>query len=174
MPGRCLSNVPDSVGDGVMMKKILALIIAAALTAVLLCACGDSSDARPLSEIFVSIKADTGVSELVEFDEVEDLDRFYGVAAEDVAEFAGGVNNSGVNQEEIVLIKAADSDAAQRVSAALTNRLNAKLNETKSYNPEQYAVVEQCAVEVNDLYVSLIISENAAQMTEIYHQGIGV
>ncbi len=152
------------------MRKLISVISILLLICVLLCSC--SKNVEPLSKVFEQIKSEVGVSEMVEFGSVSDLDRFYGIAAEDIGDFAGGINNSGVNQEEIVLVKASSSDAAERIKTALTNRYNSKLNETKNYNPEQYAIIEKCSVETNDLYVSLIISEKASAMREILNKAI--
>lgn len=152
------------------MRKLISVISVLLLICVLLCSC--SKNVEPLSKVFEQIKSEVGVSEMVEFSSVSDLDRFYGIAAEDIGDFAGGINNSGVNQEEIVLVKASNSDAAERIKTALTNRYNSKLNETKNYNPEQYAIIEKCSVETNDLYVSLIISEKASAMREILNKAI--
>ena len=152
------------------MKRIIAAALILALC-ILLCSCGQ--EAQPLSRVFADMKDQVGLSDLVEFHDASGLDRFYGISAEDVAEFAGGINNTGVIQEEIVLIRATDADAAARIAEKLTNRLNSKLNETKNYNPEQYAIIEKCGVETNGNYVSLIISENADKLKPIYHSGIG-
>ena len=152
------------------MRKLISIISFLLLICVMLCSC--SKNVEPLSKVFEQIKSEVGVSEMVEFGSVSDLDRFYGIAAEDIGDFAGGINNSGVNQEEIVLVKASSSDAAERIKTALTNRYNSKLNETKNYNPEQYAIIEKCSVETNDLYVSLIISEKASAMREILNKAI--
>ena len=153
------------------MKKLLSVTALIAVCALLFGAC--SSSAKPLGDIFGEIKTTYSVTDLVEYSDAADLNRFYGIAAEDVKEFAGGVNNSGVDQEEIVMILAADSDAADRIKTALENRLQSKLNETKNYNPEQYAIVEKSSVDVDNLYVSLFISEHSAQMKADYRKGIG-
>lgn len=153
------------------MKKPIIAVALILCIALMLCSC--SAKAAPLSDIFSQIKAETGLTDLVEFDDVSDLERLYGIDAADVREFAGGVNNSGVDQEEIVLIKATDLDATLRIESALNNRYNSKLNETKSYNPEQYAIVEKCAVEVRDDQISMIISPNADAIKSIYTKGIG-
>lgn len=153
------------------MKKIVGIIALIAVLAVLLCACGEQ--AQPLSDVFGTIKTEYKITDMVEFEDVAALERFYGIGADDVAEFAGGVNNSGVNQEEIVLIKAKDTDAAEAISEKLNNRLQSKLNETKNYNPEQYAIIEKCTVDTDGLYVSMIISENAEGIKKIYAEGIG-
>ena len=153
------------------MKRLISVIAAVISLCVIICSCGES--AQPLSAVFASIKSEVGVSEMTEFSSVDDLDRFYGLKAEDVSDFSGGINKTGVNQEEIVLVKAADNEAAERIETSLNKRYESKLNETRSYNPEQYAIIEKCSVEKDGLYVSLIISENASAMREIYRKAIG-
>ena len=153
------------------MKRFIGIIALITVCAVLFCACGSS--AKPLSEIFSEIKTTYNVTDLVEFSDASDLNRFYGIKAEDVKEFAGGINNSGVNMEEIVMILASDDDAAERVAASLNNRRDSKLNETKSYNPEQYVIVEKSSVDTDGKYVSLFISENSDAMKADYKKGIG-
>lgn len=154
------------------MKKIISVIALIAVCAVLFCACG--SAAKPLSDIFSEMKTTYNITDLVEFSDVADLNRFYGIKAEDVKEFAGGINNSGVNMEEIVMILATDDDAAQRIATSLNNRRDSKLNETKNYNPEQYKIVEKSSVDTDGKYVSLFISENSDAMKADFKKGIGV
>lgn len=153
------------------MKKLLSVVAVITLIAVMLSACG--SAAKPLSEIFETLKKDYNITDMVEFKSVDDLSR-YGIKAEDVKEFAGGVNKSGVNQEEIIMVLATDGDAAERIEKSLNNRLESKKNETKNYNPEQYAIMEDCTVDTDNNYVSLFISENADAMKADYKKAIGV
>lgn len=153
------------------MKKLISIAALITVIAVILCACG--STAKPLSEVFESLKTDYNITDLVEFKSVDDLSR-YGIKEEDVKEFAGGVNKSGVNQEEIVMVLATDADAAERISTALNNRLESKKNETKNYNPEQYAIIEDCTVDIDNNYVSMFISENADAMKADYKKAIGI
>ncbi len=153
------------------MKKLLCLAVAC-LT-VLLCSCSGSGGAKPLSEVFKKISSEVKLSEMVEFDDVAALDRYYGITKEQVGEFAGGINNSGVQQEEIVLIKAADEKSADSIKTALENRKDAKYNENKNYNPEQAEIIKACDVEKDGLYVSLIISPEAEKITKIYESEIG-
>ena len=154
------------------MKRLISVIALITVFAVLFCACG--KQAKPLADVFSEIKTTYNVTDLVEFSDVADLNRFYGIAAEDVKEFAGGINNSGVNQEELVMVLATDSDAASRIATALVNRQNSKLNETKNYNPEQYAIIEKCTVDTDNNYVSMFLSANAEQMKADYKKAIGV
>ena len=153
------------------MKRFLCVIAVITVLAVTLCACGQA--AKPLSEIFEKRKTDYNITDMLEYKSADDLSR-YGIKAEDVEESAGGVNKTGVNQEEIVLVKTKDAEAAKRVQDALSKRLESKLNETKNYNPEQYAIVEKCSVDVDGNYVSMIISSNAEAMKKDYKTAIGV
>ena len=155
------------------MKKIFAALFATVI-ALCFCACGGTSEssaqpsqgsaeaavsAKPLKEIFEDIKTQVGIENLTE---------------DKVSEFAGGNNSSGVSQEEIVLIKAVDDNAAAAVEASLNDRYNSKLEQSRNYNPEQAAVIEKCKVQRDGLYVSMIVSENADRITDIYRTEAGL
>ena len=152
------------------MKKLISVIALVTVCALLFCACG--AEAKPLGEIFGEMKTTYSITDMVEFSDVSDLNRFYGIAAEDVKDFAGGINNSGVDQEEIVMVLAANADAADRISEALVNRLKSKQNETKNYNPEQYAIAEKATVDSYDNDVSMFISVNADAMKGDFNSAI--
>ena len=153
------------------MKKLALTIVSVFAMVAMLCACSGNNN-KPLTEVYDEIKSQVTLSEMNEFTSVDSLDRYYGIASDDVAEFAGGINNSGVNQEEIVLIKATNNDSATRVKEALDNRYNAKYNENKNYNPEQAKMIEKCSVEQNGLYVTMIVSENYETITQIFKDNI--
>lgn len=154
------------------MKKLTAALLAAlTLSIALLCGCSGGS-AKPLSDVFADIKAEVSFSDFSEFSSEADLTN-YGIDSADILEFAGGVNTTGVEQEEIVLVKAKDSAAADNIETALKNRYDAKLAQNKNYNPEQAEMIEKCSVEKNGDYVSMIVSENAEKITDIYKKGIG-
>ena len=117
-----------------MMKKVAVILAMVLIMGTVLCACKDNQDTtsgensvvstdtvqeKSLTDVFSEIKSQMNVSEMVEFQDVSSLDRYYGITAEQVSEFAGGINNSGVEQEEIVLIKASDE---ANVEAIKTDR----------------------------------------------------
>ena len=153
------------------MKKILVLLLAAVM--LLCCACG-KTEAKPLPEIYNDIKAQVGFENVTELDEARLMERFYGITEDMMAEFAGCVNASGVNQEEVVLVKAADETAAAAVKEKLDNRYQAKLQQNKNYNPEQAAIIEKCSVQQDGLYVSMIVSDKADKINEIYRSEAGL
>lgn len=150
------------------MRRILAVICAAAALCMCLCACGSKGASATLPEIYADIKAQVTLSDMLELDTVAKLDKYYGIAEEDVAEYAGGINNSGVEQEEIVLIKAADAASAERIKSALDTRYGTKLSQNRDYNPEQAEMIESCSVEGDGVYVTMIVSPAAEQITKIY------
>ena len=153
------------------MKKLICVIAAITVLAVTLCACGQA--AKPLPEIFEKLKTDYNIAEMLEFKSADDFIR-YGIAADDIEEYAGGINKTGVDQEEIVLIKAKNADASNRVEEALNGHIDTKLKENKNYNPKQYAIIEKCSVDIDKTnYVSMIISSNAEAMKKDYKAAIG-
>ena len=152
------------------MKK-LAPIILIALT-MLLCACssGGQDSQKTLSDVWSDIKQEVSFQDFNEYTSIKNLDRHYGITEEMVDEFAGGINGSGVNQEEIVLIKAKDSESADKIKEALDTRFESKLNQNKNYNAEKAKMIEGCKVEQDGTYVAMIVSDNAAKISEIYHK----
>lgn len=155
------------------MKKILALLYAVLIIGTALCACSSDSGAKAdksLDEIYAEIKSEVTLPDMVELDSVDRLDRNYGITKDMVDEFAGGIDSSGVTMSEIVLIKAKDADSADKIAEKLNTRLSAKLDQNRNYNPEQAAVIEKCKVETKDLYVTMIISEDAEKITEIFNK----
>lgn len=149
------------------MKRTIAAICAV-LLCVCLVACGEKEASKPLSDIYADIQTQVELTDMLELDSASKLDKYYGIAQADVAEYAGGINNTGVEMEEIVLIKAVDNAAAQRVKEALDVRYSTKLAQNKDYNPEQAQMIEQCSVEQDGVYVTMIVSENADTITQVY------
>ena len=101
------------------------------------------------------------------------LMRYYGLSADAVSDYAGGVDSSGVGQDEIVLMKAADESQVDTVVQALQTRYDSKLSQQENYNPDEAEKIRNCSVETNGLYVTLIISNDASTITDIVNGSIG-
>lgn len=155
------------------VKKLTAVFAAAIILAIALCSCSGGSG-KKLSDVYSTIKSQVSLSEMNEFKDVSSLDRYYGITEDLVDDFAGGINNSGVNQEELVMVKAKNADAAVKIEEALQNRYKSKLNEQKNYNAEQAEMIEKCSVDVDGMYVSMLISPNASQIKTIYKSELGL
>lgn len=176
------------------MKRILI----AALAVLCLCGCGDKgtestssaastaesnvvseavesaaeqNDGTSLSAVFAEISEAVELPSMNEFNE-QLLLRYYGITPDMVSDYAGGMDNSGVGQDEILLVKASDESQVEALRNALQTRYDQKLNEQANYNPEEAEKIRGCEVRVSGLYVTLIISNDAAQITEIVDSAI--
>ena len=156
------------------MKKFIAILCAAALMITALCACSSDTgfSAKPLSDVFSEIKSAYDLGSVLEFTDVAMLDRYYGITAEEVSEFAGCISKQSTVQTEIVFIKAADMDAAYKIEEALQNKYSSKLYENKNYNPEQYDMIEDGKLERNGLYVSMVVAPDAEAINALYKSAV--
>ncbi len=169
------------------MKRALMIIAAVTAAVMLLCACssggsgssqtsGSSSQAggKTLSDVWSAVKSEVTFSDFNEFTEAKKLKRYYGITEDMFDEFAGGINGSGVNQEEVVLVKAKDDSSANQIKEKLDARFQSKLNQNKNYNAEQAKMIEGCKVEQNGLYITMIVSDNAEKITKIFKEQTGI
>lgn len=92
----------------------------------------------------------------------------YGFESDEYSDLAIYLKSSGVEMDEITIIKASDSSKVAGIKEKLENHLNNQLVSTKDYLPEQYAIIEKCSVVTKGDYVCLIISENADDMVKIF------
>lgn len=149
-----------------------AIIFAlAVLTAISVCSCGGGSSNTPaVSDIAKAITdkypLDDAMTEVTGEDKIKNV---YGFDAADYSEIAAYVNNSGVEQDEIVIVKASSSDKVASIKEKLENKMTAKLNQTKNYLPDQYEMISKCEVADKGDYVRMIISPDAEDMVSIFN-----
>lgn len=167
------------------MKRTVIVLAAVLAAVMLLCSCSsggssssgaDSSQSggKTLTDVWSAVKNEVIFSDFNEFTEVKKLKRYYGITEDMVDEFAGGINGSGVNQEEVVLIKAKDDSTASQIKEKLDARFQSKLNQSKNYNAEQAKMIEGCKVDQNGLYVTMIVSDNVDKITKIFKEQTGI
>ncbi|MEE0958179.1 MAG: DUF4358 domain-containing protein [Ruminococcus sp.] len=155
------------------MKKVSLLLAALMLAAAILCSCSGGSK-KPLTQVFDDIKSKVELKDFNEYTSEKSLERFYGITSDEFDEYAGGINSTGVNQEEIVMFKAKDSSNAAKIKASLDKRYESKMAQNKNYNKEQAAVIEKCKVEQYDLYVTMFVSPEAEKITQIFKEDLGL
>lgn len=146
------------------MKKAVVLILAAVM-AVSMLACG-----APAQEEKVDLKAlyAACTGEMTPMMEVDgDMRRdFMGIAEEDCAQVYTAFAEDGLRTDELWLIEAKDPEAFKRLKALAENRMQAKLEETESYSPEQYEVVKKGLILENGLYLAFLVAPDGETLQE--------
>ncbi len=153
------------------MKKLFLFLCVALILSVTAAACSDGARSDvSMAELYEEIKAAADLPDMIELDSAQRLDRNYGITEDMTDDFAGGIDSSGVTMTEIVLIKAKDKRSADEIAEKLDHRLKSKLDQNRTYNPAQAAIIEKCRVEQKGLYVTMIIAEEADLLTGIVNK----
>ncbi len=129
---------------------------------------GDSQ----LSKIYEDISNNFELPDMIPLND-KLLNRYYGLTPDVCTDYAGGVDSSGVGQDEIALFKAVDEEKAEAIKEALQTRYDSKLSQQENYNADEAEKIRNCKVETNGLYVTLIISNDAEGITELFSNSIG-
>ena len=153
-----------------MKKSILILLLI--LTALLAAGCasgGTGAAAKPaldktvpLAQKVEAIAADA--KDLSPLD-ADDLSDALGIEPEDYSEFVY-LQDNGLGGREILVIRAANQDAAARVAKQMENYLEMRRKETRNYLPEAYQLLAQAKVETKGLTAALISGAGAAEETK--------
>ena len=153
------------------MKRFLSFALAFVM-ALGLTACSGGAQTKASADFSVRSVLDemltqVSIDDPLTLTEVDMLD-FFGIKGEQMAEFAAVTCSNGISAQEIVLVKAADKDAAAAVAEKLTNRLNARAAEAENYLPDQYAIISECSVLTDGVYVALIIHPEHEVLEKLY------
>lgn len=154
------------------MKRILSVLFVVLLV-LSLTGCGDTTtktEVVNISYVKDQIATDLQITDAMEVDSSRLLD-LYGIAEEDIAESACFVTMDGVFPDEIVMVRATDASAADRVEDCLNTRLDEVKVQSQSYDPENYAMAQECTVIRDGVVVALFLSPDHAAMEEIFASG---
>ncbi len=154
------------------MKK-LCLLLAACMTFLLFAGCGTkpATAAEPdiaLDTVMEDILAQVDMPDMMPLT-AENLLDYYGLDAAEIADSAVCVNSNGYAKEEIVLLRAVDESRVAGIADKLNLSLEDAAAQMQNYLPDQYAMIQKSAVEHSGTYVWLFVSENNAQMQEIWN-----
>lgn len=139
------------------MKKIIAmLLIAALLLSVSACGAKEepavSVDLNALYESYGAYMPDMFQPD------ADTMMNFLGIDTADCAQAVVYVCADGMRTDEVWLIEAKDQAALEKLQKLAETRIQAKADETVSYAPDQYAVVEKAQLLTNGLYLALLVS----------------
>lgn len=146
------------------MKRMTALLLAAIMIFGMT-ACGGNNvktvDLPALFEQFQDI-----LPEMMVLNDTTRLN-FLGIQAEDCTQVVTAICASGLRADEVWLIEAKDQEALERILALVDSRIAAKEQETVSYLPEQYVIVQDAVVINQGLYVIFLVSPDVEQLEAI-------
>lgn len=153
------------------MKKCISFMLAAVM-ALSLTACAGGEDKTEFVDFSVQTLMEDMLIQVTVDDSLtlseSDMLDFFGIKAEDMAEFAAVTCANGISAQEIVLVKAADEDSAKTVEEKLNNRLDSRAAEAENYLPDQYAIIKECAVQRHGVYVAMIIHPEHEKLEALY------
>lgn len=147
------------------MKRVFSLILVVMMVAVMMTACGSSAFTVDFDTLY-----DTYESYLPEMVVLDDkaMMNLYGVDAEKCEQAIIANSSDGLLSDEVWLIEAVDEAAAAEIVELAQNRVEREKEETKSYAPDQYAIVEKAKIINDDNFVVLIISLDVDTLVEVY------
>lgn len=146
------------------MKRIISLLLVL-MMAVSFTACGGAQEpaAEPVDLNTIYEGYADRVPDMMVMDDTTRLN-FLGIQSDDCNQVITAVCATGLQADEVWLIEAKDEAALERIRALAETRMQAKADETVSYNPEQYAIVEKGVILTNGLYLAFLVSPEVESM----------
>lgn len=139
----------------------VALILSIALF-LSSCAKDNSVD---LDALMQSINDKFAITDMTAVTSADELYTLFLISDEDISRFAAEYSAESDTRGEIIIVEAKDKNTAFSVKTTLFNRLDSFRSNSKSYSPEEYAILEKCSVNVyQDIYITLVIRENAEEI----------
>lgn len=168
------------------MKRLLAFCMALLMLAAVFAACSDNSrqddptEAEKdvsLQELLSAINTDMGISDktvegLKIIKTTDDLDRIYGISAEQIRQFGAERTSSKNDYLELLMVEANGEEAVTQIVNGLNSRLDAQRNTAKSYNPEAVEVLENCKVTTNGSFIYLVISKDQEKIEKMIEEAL--
>ena len=165
------------------MKRLTAMMLTASM---LLCLWGCRADApaetqapaatqeskAPANMEAIYEAMATQMPEMILMDETTMLN-FCGIPADDCVQVVAAICADGLITDEVWLIEAKDGAALEKLKSLAETRLQMKGEESITYSPEQYAVVQEAKILTDGMYMALIVSPDVDALAEIFLNSIG-
>ena len=139
------------------MKKVFTMILALMLVLGLAAFGGKteevaSVDVNALYESYAQYMPD------MFFPDEDTMMNFLGIDVKDCTQYKVAICAEGMRSDEIWLIQAKNASSLETLKQLAQTRIEAKKDETVSYAPDQYVVVEKAVVLTKGNYLALLIS----------------
>lgn len=139
------------------MKKFICAIIAICLMLSLAACGGQKQQAVSVDVAALFENCEQYLPEMFYPDEATLLN-FLGIHVEDCVQYKVAICAEGLRADEVWLIEAKDDAAMQNLTALAQARIQSKLDETETYAPDQFLIVQKAEVLTNGRYLALFIS----------------
>lgn len=139
------------------MKKIICAIIAICLM-LSLAACGSQDQQEVSIDVAAVYEGYQEYMPEMFYPDEATLLNFLGIRAEDCVQYKIAICAEGLRADEVWLIEAKDDAAMQNLTELAQARIQSKLDETESYAPDQFLIVQKAEVLTNGRYLALFIS----------------
>lgn len=171
------------------MKKLLVLTLALLMTMSLF-ACGEpeqpsNTDASTQTEAKEEAKKLDMRTVYADMGKVINQDDFFVVPEEMLLDHCGidpadteqilvVLCNDSLKTDEIWLIEAKDESAVEGMIEKINERLKKKGEESISYSPEQYAVVQKAQVLHKGCYIAMLVSPDVDELAQVFREEAGM
>lgn len=139
------------------MKKALSLLLALSLV-LSMAACGDKAEETVSMDVNALYESYSQYMPDMFYPDDDTMLNFLGISAEDCAQYKVAICAEGMRTDEVWLIEAKDEASLETLRQLAQTRIESKLDETVTYAPDQYVIVEKAELLVNGLYLALLIS----------------
>lgn len=120
---------------------------------------------KMLAEIKSKCDIDDSMKELT----AEQLKEIYDIDSEDMDSFVAIASDDSLIKDQIIIIRTMGESEACKTRDRLQKYYDKILADSKSYLPDEYEKIKKCSVVKEGIYVSLIISDQADKITEVYN-----
>ncbi len=148
------------------MKKAFCTVLVLILL-LSIAGCADSPKQIDIPTVYENICAAVKVPQMLELNSDLMLD-YCGIKQEYVSQAKVLICADSLRTDEIWLLEAADSAAASKLMDLAGKRLDKKGEESITYSPEQYKVVEKAELIQIGNYIALLVSPDSAAMAEVF------
>lgn len=150
------------------MKRLFALALAALLI-LGLAACGQKAPQADLNKVYEGYQS--FLPEMMVLDDTYRMN-LLGIDSADCTQAITAICGEGMRADEVWLIQAKDSAAMERIAKLANNRIQAKLDETESYVPDQFVIVQQGKIVQQGLYLALLVSPEVQSMVSAFEAAV--
>ena len=153
------------------MKKIIVSVALIISVLLIFTACGSKAENKAIDIHSVMDAITSGVQmpeETMNLATNDDLMDYLGVDGSLAKDFAV-VRDSNYVGTELAIFEANDESSAQQIADQLNSRIAEDIETYQSYNADYAYLLKNSNVNINGVYVSLFISENSAEMINIYN-----